>query len=84
MLKIEQDASKRIYPTANYTNEDWRQYRHAYYKLVEKVDAEIGKILNAIDDLNLRENTLILFTEIILLWKLNLKGKLHLVQAGEP
>ena len=30
--------------------------------MVEKVDAEIGKILNAIDDLNLRENTLILFT----------------------
>lgn len=62
VLKIEQAASKKIYPTANYTNEDWRQYRYAYYKLVEKVDAEIGKILNAIDNLNLRENTLILFT----------------------
>jgi arylsulfatase A-like enzyme len=61
-VRIEQEAGKKIYPTANYTDEDWRQYMHAYYKLVEKVDAEIGKILNAIDDLNLRENTLILFT----------------------
>ncbi|MEO5948756.1 MAG: sulfatase-like hydrolase/transferase [Chitinophagaceae bacterium] len=62
VLKIEQEASKKIYPTANYREEDWRQYRYAYYKLIEKVDAEIGKILNAIDDLNLRENTLIIFT----------------------
>lgn len=62
VLKLEQEASKKIYPTVNYTNEDWRQYRYVYYRLVEKVDAEIGKILNAIDDLNLRENTLILFT----------------------
>lgn len=62
VLKIEQQASKKIYPTANYTDEDWRQYRYVYYKLIEKVDSEIGKILDAIDDLNLRENTLILFT----------------------
>ncbi len=61
-LQIEQDASKRIYPTANYTDEDWRQYRHAYYGLVEKVDAEIGKILDVVKDLGLEENTLIIFT----------------------
>ena len=62
VLKFEQNANKKVYPTANYTDEDWRHYRHAYYSLVEKVDAEIGKILNAIDDLNLRKNTLIIFT----------------------
>ncbi len=62
VLKIEQDANKKAYPTANYTEDDWRQYRYTYYKLIEKVDVEIGKILDAIDDLNLRENTLILFT----------------------
>lgn len=61
-LRIEQDASKRIYPTKNYTEEDWRQYRHAYYSLVEKVDAEIGKILSSVKDLGLEENTLIIFT----------------------
>ncbi|PCI32566.1 MAG: sulfatase [Flavobacteriaceae bacterium] len=61
-LKIEQVANKKVYPTANYTVEDWRQYRHTYYRLVEKVDAEIGKILNAVNDLDLRKNTLIIFT----------------------
>ncbi|GGK48044.1 MULTISPECIES: sulfatase family protein [Flavobacteriaceae] len=62
VLKIEQKASKKTYPTENYTEEDWRHYRYAYYQLVEKVDAEIGKILNAIDALNLRKNTVIIFT----------------------
>jgi len=61
-LKIEQVANKKVYPTANYTVEDWRQYRHTYYRLVEKVDAEIGKILNTLDDLGMRKNTLIIFT----------------------
>jgi len=61
-LKIEQVANKKVYPTANYTVEDWRQYRHTYYRLVEKVDAEIGKILNSLDDLDMRKNTLIIFT----------------------
>jgi len=61
-LKIEQVANKKVYPTANYTVEDWRQYRHTYYRLVEKVDAEIGKILTSLDDLDMRKNTLIIFT----------------------
>jgi arylsulfatase A-like enzyme len=61
-LKVEQEANKLAYPTANYTEEDWRQYRYSYYKLIEKVDVEIGKILRTINDLHLDENTLILFT----------------------
>lgn len=61
-LQFEQLANKKVYPTQNYTEEDWRQYRYAYYRLVEKVDFEIGKIIDAIDNLGLRENTLIVFT----------------------
>ncbi len=61
-LEIEQTANKRVYPTQNYTHEDWRNYRYTYYQLVEKVDKEIGKIIDAIDDFGLRENTLIIFT----------------------
>ena len=61
-LKIEQIANKKVYPTQNFTKEDWRHYRHTYYQLVEKVDAEIGKIIDAIDDLGLRKNTIIIFT----------------------
>jgi arylsulfatase A-like enzyme len=61
-LQNEQSISKLVYPTQNYTEEDWRQYRYTYYRLVEKVDSEIGEILDAIDKLGLRDNTLILFT----------------------
>jgi arylsulfatase A-like enzyme len=62
VLQIEQSASPQLYPTKNYTEADWRQYRYAYYSLVEKVDVEIGKIIDAIDDLGLRDNTIIIFT----------------------
>lgn len=61
-LQNEQTVSKLLYPVENYTEEDWRQYRYTYYRLVEKVDSEIGKLLDAIDKLGLRDNTLILFT----------------------
>ncbi|WP_139958490.1 sulfatase family protein [Flavicella sediminum] len=62
VLNWEQQANKKVYPTAYYSKEDWRQYLYAYYQLVEKVDHEIGKILNAVDQLKLKDNTLILFT----------------------
>lgn len=61
-LQIEQDADKLSYPTQNYSEEDWRQYRYTYYRLIEKVDVEIGKIIDAIDDFGLRENTVVIFT----------------------
>ncbi|TXD46773.1 sulfatase [Polaribacter sp. IC073] len=61
-LEIEQTANKKVYPTQNFTKEDWRKYRYTYYQLVEKVDAEIGKIIDAIEALGLRESTIIIFT----------------------
>ena len=61
-LQIEQTASKRVYPTENYTENDWKKYRYTYYKLVEQVDAEIGKIINAVDNVGLRDDTILIFT----------------------
>lgn len=62
VVQLEQDANKKVYPTKNYTENDWRNYLYAYYRLVEKVDFEIGKIIKELDDSGLREETLILFT----------------------
>ena len=61
-LQIEQTANKKVYPTKNYTKEDWRNYRYTYYRLIEKVDTEIGKIIDQLNSLGLRENTIIIFT----------------------
>ncbi len=44
------------------TDEFHREARHAYYACVSYVDAQIGKVLKALDDLDLSDNT------IIVLW----------------
>lgn len=58
----EKTSSPMVYPTEGWTTEQWRRYRYAYFRLCEKVDAEIGKLL---DDLRQRgglDNTVIVFT----------------------
>lgn len=62
IIKFEKSANIVAYPTTEYTIDDWRKYRNAYYRLVEHVDAEIGKIVDAIDKNNLWENTVVIFT----------------------
>ena len=62
VISYEQSLNYSAYPTRNYTPDDWRRYRSLYYRLVEKVDAEIGKILNAIDKQDLWKNTVVIFT----------------------
>lgn len=41
---------------------DWRHYLWSYYRLVEMVDAEIGRVLSALERSPYADNTLILFT----------------------
>jgi len=50
------------FPVGNFTPEKWRELRWAYYRMIEKVDAEIGKVLGALRQAGLEENTLIIFT----------------------
>jgi arylsulfatase A-like enzyme len=46
-----------------YNSEEWhRSLRHGYYACVSYIDAQIGRVLQALDDLELRENT------IVILW----------------
>ncbi len=40
----------------------WRAYLWYYYRLTEKVDREIGRLLQAIKEKGIEENTLIIFT----------------------
>ncbi len=40
----------------------WRRYRYVYFRLIERVDARIGVILDALDASGRAEDTLVLFT----------------------
>tara|TARA_R110001592_G_scaffold363328_1_gene684148 strand:+ start:9337 stop:10680 length:1344 start_codon:yes stop_codon:yes gene_type:complete len=62
IIRLEQKLESKVYPTANYSDDDWRKYISAYYRLIEKVDFEIGKILNALDKNGLDNNTIVIFT----------------------
>ena len=62
VLRIEQAANPRIYPSVRFSDEHWRRYRYAYYRLVEKVDAQVGRILDALREQGLEENTLVIFS----------------------
>ncbi|MCP5109617.1 MAG: sulfatase-like hydrolase/transferase, partial [bacterium] len=45
-----------------WTREHWRFYRWSYYRHIEMVDGEIGRILEAIEDTGRANSTLVLFT----------------------
>lgn len=62
VIQMERRSNFGSYPTVDYTPDDWRRYRNAYYRLVEKVDAEIGKLIDEIDRQNLWKNTVVIFT----------------------
>jgi len=51
---------------ANWTTEwdenDWRQYLNAYYRLTERVDKEVGHVLDALRRGGLEKDTIIVFT----------------------
>lgn len=62
IIRNEQSLNFPTYPVVNYSADEWRRYRNAYFRLTEIVDAEIGKILKALDDNQLTENTIIIFS----------------------
>ncbi|MFO8079353.1 MAG: sulfatase-like hydrolase/transferase [Armatimonadota bacterium] len=43
-------------------DDELREIRRAYYAMVSDVDRHVGRVLDAIDDLGLRENTIVVFT----------------------
>lgn len=50
-----------MFPVGDFTDEKWRQYIWAYYRMIEKVDGEIGKVLQSLRESGLEKNTLIVF-----------------------
>lgn len=48
--------------TYEWTEEKWRAYLAAYYRFTETVDVQVGRLLDALRDNGLEEDTLVLFT----------------------
>ena len=48
--------------TTDWDETDWRKYIHAYYKFTERVDAEAGRVLDALQESGLAADTLVIFT----------------------
>jgi choline-sulfatase len=68
--KNETDIMKRMrtsmqkspmFPVGDFSEDKWRQYIWAYYRMIEKVDGEIGKVLQSLRESGLDKNTLIVF-----------------------
>ncbi len=60
LMRTSFQASK-TFPVSGFSDGKWRQYIWAYYRLIEKVDGEIGKLLTHVKESGLIENTIIVF-----------------------
>ncbi|MFH1717751.1 MAG: sulfatase-like hydrolase/transferase [Planctomycetota bacterium] len=52
----------RAFIREKWTEDQWRLHRWAYCRLTEMVDSEIGRVLEALREAGLEDNTLVVFT----------------------
>lgn len=60
-IALRRDAHPRSHPTATYTQDDWREYLYAYYRLTERVDKHVGDLVALLRKEGLYDNSLIIF-----------------------
>ena len=60
-LTLEHASSPRYHDTYTYTQDDWRRYLYAYYRLVERVDREVGRIVGVLKARGLYDDSAIIF-----------------------
>jgi arylsulfatase A-like enzyme len=51
----------RLFPVGDFSEDKWRQYLWAYYRLIEKVDQNVGTVLDALRQSGQEKNTVIVF-----------------------
>ena len=62
-IRMSQERNRDFhYPTGEWTDLEWRQYLWGYYRLVEKADREIGRVLDALRDSGHEGKTVIILT----------------------
>lgn len=50
------------FPVGRFDDDKWRQYIWAYYRMIEMVDAHLGRILDSLSDSGAENDTLVVFT----------------------
>lgn len=50
------------FPVGKFTDLDWQKHRWGYYRMVEKVDAEIAKVMEALRITGAEDDTVVIFT----------------------
>lgn len=60
--RLRSSYENEITYTANFSESDWKNYLYQYYRMVEKVDRLIGKVIVTLEKEGLDENTIIIFT----------------------
>ncbi len=61
IVRVMQAQGINVYAGRRFDHDWWRRYLWAYYRLVEKVDSEVGRVLEALDASGRREDTLVWF-----------------------
>ncbi len=59
--EVQEMSRGKHYPTEDWDERLWREYLWGYNRICEKVDAEIAKVLAAVQENGLAENTVIMF-----------------------
>lgn len=55
------EQANPIFPVAGFTAAQWRQYRWAYYRMIEHTDALVGKVLQALQASGHLNDTVVVF-----------------------
>jgi arylsulfatase A-like enzyme len=53
---------ERAHPTKKWGETEWRQYRWAYARLIEKMDEQVGRVVGALKQSGQYEQTLVVYT----------------------
>lgn len=53
--------SAPMFPVGAWNDNKWRQYEWAYYRLIEHMDAQVGRVLKSLHDAHLADDTVVVF-----------------------
>lgn len=61
-IRIEERLAPRSHDVFDYSQNDWRRYLYGYYRLVERVDREIGRLIAVLKERGVYDDAVIIFS----------------------